>query len=72
MTVRVGAFHCTLVGKHVPSGEGVLGSNPNSPKFCTKRFPRTLATSEECFLKETSYTVHYTVFRGYLQCVKLL
>ena len=26
-------FHCTLVGKHMRSGEGVLGSNPTTPKI---------------------------------------
>ena len=33
MTVRIRAFDCTLVGKHVHSGEGVPGSNPTTPKI---------------------------------------
>ena len=36
MTVRIRAFGCTLVGKHVHSGEGDLGSNPTAPKFSPK------------------------------------
>ena len=32
------AFDCTLVGKHVCSREGVLGSNPTTPKFVPKVF----------------------------------
>ena len=36
MAVRIGAFDCTLVGKHVCSREGVLGSNPTTPKFLPK------------------------------------
>ena len=38
MAVRITAFHCTLVGKHMCSGEGVLGSNPTTPKFVPKVF----------------------------------
>ena len=38
MTVRIRAFHCTLVGKHMCSREGVLGSNPTSPTFLPKAF----------------------------------
>ena len=72
MTIRIRAFDYTLVGKHVHSAKGVLGPNPTSPEFFTKCFRRTLATFEECPLKGPSYTVHYTVFRGYLQCDKLL
>ena len=33
MAVRIRAFDCNLVSNHVTSGEGVLGSNPTSPKF---------------------------------------
>ena len=33
MAVRIRAFDCTLVGEHVCSREGVLGSNPTTPKF---------------------------------------
>ena len=33
MAVRNRAFDCTLVGKHVCSREGVLGSNPTTPKL---------------------------------------
>ena len=33
MAVRIRAFDCTLVGKHMCSREGVLGSNPTTPKF---------------------------------------
>ena len=32
MAVRIGAFDCTLVGKHMCSREGVLGSNPTTAK----------------------------------------
>ena len=38
MTVRIRAFDCTLVGKHMCSREGVLGSNPTTPKFSPKVF----------------------------------
>ena len=33
MAVRIRAFDCTLVGKHMCSREGVLGSNPTTPKI---------------------------------------
>ena len=33
MAIRIGAFDCTLVGKHMCSREGVLGSNRTTPKF---------------------------------------
>ena len=36
--VRIRAFDCTLVGKHVCSGEGVLGSNPTTPSFLPNVF----------------------------------
>ena len=32
MAFRIRALDCTLVGKHVCSREGVLGSNPTTPK----------------------------------------
>ena len=38
IAVRIRAFDCTLVGKHVFSREGVLGSNPTTPKFLPKAF----------------------------------
>ena len=38
MAVRIRAFDCTLVGKHVCSREGVLGSNPTTPKFLPNVF----------------------------------
>ena len=38
MAVRIRAFACTLVGKHVCSREGVLGSNPTNPKCLPKAF----------------------------------
>ena len=38
MAVRIRAFDCTLVGKHMCSGEGVLGSNPATPKILPKVF----------------------------------
>ena len=38
MAVRIRAVDCTLVGKHMCSREGVLGSNPTSPQFLTKVF----------------------------------
>ena len=72
IAVCIRAFNGTLVGKHVCSREGLLGSNPTIPKFCTKSFRRTLATFDECPIEGTSFTVHYTVFQGYLQYDKLL
>ena len=60
------------MGKHMCSREGVLGSNPITPKTFSKGFRRTLATCEECPIEGTSFTVHYTVFQGYLQCDRLL
>ena len=38
MAVRIRAFDCTLLGKHMCSREGVLGSNPTTPKFLPKAF----------------------------------
>ena len=38
MAVRIRAFDCTLAGKHVCSREGVLGSNPTTPKILPKGF----------------------------------
>ena len=38
MAVRIRAFDCTLVGKHMCSTEGVLGSNPTTPKFLPNVF----------------------------------
>ena len=38
MAVRTRAFDFTLVGKHVCSREGVLGSNPTTRKFYPKAF----------------------------------
>ena len=38
MAVRIRAFDCTLVGKHMCSREGVLGSNPITPKFLRNVF----------------------------------
>ena len=38
MAVRIRAFDCTLVGKHLCSREGVLGSNPTTRKFLPKVF----------------------------------
>ena len=32
MAVRIGVFDCTLVGKHMCSREGILGSNPTTAK----------------------------------------
>ena len=72
MAIRIRAFDCTLMGKHMCSREGVLGSNHTTPKMFTKRFRRTLATFEKCPIEGTSFTVHYTFFRGYLQCDRLL
>ena len=45
---------------------------PHYPEIFTKCFRRTPATFEECPIEGTSFTVHYTVFRGYLQCDRLL
>ena len=38
IAVRIRAFDCTLVGKHACSREGVLGSNPTTPRFLPKAF----------------------------------
>ena len=38
ITVRIGAVDCTLVGKHMCSRDGVLGSNPTTPKLLPKVF----------------------------------
>ena len=38
IAVRIRAFDCTLVGRHVCSREGVLGSNPTTPKLFPKVF----------------------------------
>ena len=38
MAVRIRTFDCTLVGKHMCSREGVLGSNPTTPKTLPKDF----------------------------------
>ena len=38
ISIRIRAFNCTLVGKHVCSREGVLGSNPTTPKFLPNVF----------------------------------
>ena len=72
IAVRIRAFDCTLVGKHMCSRDEVLGSNPTTPKFFSKGFRRTPATFEECPIEGTSFTVHYIVFRWYLQCDRLL
>ena len=45
---------------------------PHYPQIFTTRFRRTLATFEECPIEGTSFTVHYTVFQGYLQFDRLL
>ena len=38
MAVCIRAFDCTPVCKHMCSREGVLGSNPTTPKFLPKDF----------------------------------
>ena len=38
MAVRIRAFDCTLVGKHVCSRKGVLGSNPSTRNFLPNVF----------------------------------
>ena len=38
IAVLIRAFDCTLVGKHVCFREGVLGSNPTTPKFSSNVF----------------------------------
>ena len=38
MAVRIRALDCTLVGKHMCSREGVLGSNPTTPIFFPNAF----------------------------------
>ena len=39
IAVCIGAFDCTLVGKHVCSSEGVPGSNTTTPKILPKVDP---------------------------------
>ena len=38
IAVRIRAVDCTLVGKHVCSREGVLGSNTTTPEFSPNIF----------------------------------
>ena len=38
MAVHIRAFDCTLVGKHMCSREGVLGSNSTTPKILPNVF----------------------------------
>ena len=38
IAVHIRAFDCTLVGKHMCFREGVLCSNPTTPKFVPKAF----------------------------------
>ena len=38
MAVRIPAFDCTLVGKHMCSRKGVLGSNPTTRKLLPNVF----------------------------------
>ena len=38
IAVHIGAFDCTLLGKLVCSREGVLGSNPTTPKLLPNVF----------------------------------
>ena len=38
MAVRIRAFDCTLVGKHMCSRKGVLGSKPTTPKILPNAF----------------------------------
>ena len=38
MAVRIRALDCTLGGKHMCFREGVLGSNPTTPKFVQNVF----------------------------------
>ena len=68
ITVRIRAFDCTLVGEHVCSREGVLGSNPTTPKFGPKAFAARWRILRNDPIEGTPFTVHYTVFRWYLQC----
>ena len=51
---------------------GSPGFKPHYPQIFTKGFRRTLATFEECPIEGTLFTIHYTVFQGYLQCDRLL
>ena len=51
MAVRIRALDCTLVGKHMCSREGVLGSIPTTPKpfpnvFVARRRPLRNAPSK--------------------------
>ena len=72
IAVHTTAFDCTLVGKHVCSREGVLGSNPTTPNFLPNAFAARWRLFEECPIEGTSFTVRYTVFQGYLRCDRLL
>ena len=38
MVVRIRAFDRALVDRHIHSGEGILGSNPTTPKILSKVF----------------------------------
>ena len=45
---------------------------PLPRNFFFQKFTLTPATFEECPVEGTSFTVHYTVFEGYLQCEQLV
>ena len=38
MVIRIRAFDCILVGKHMCSREGILGSNPTTPQILPNVF----------------------------------
>ena len=55
IAVRIRAFDCTLVGKYMCSREGVLVSNPTTPKF----FPNVLVARRQ-LLRNASSKGHHS------------
>ena len=72
MTVRIRAFHHTLVGSNADSREEVMGLNSTAPKLFFQTFTLRPATFEKSPFEETSFTVHHAVSKGYQQCEQLL
>ena len=68
MAVRIRALDCTLMGKHVHSREGVLGSNPTSAKL----LPNVCAARSRLLMNAPSkghHTRYITLFREATYCV---
>ena len=53
--VRIRAFDCTLVDKHMCSREGVLGSNPTTPKL----FPK-VSVARRRLLRNAPWNGHHS------------